>query len=283
MATLQYIHEGEMFADPGSPDSGFKSMNYFTTIDPFTEALRGPRMPSECWLYYDNISSIKIDRNTMSKTCRYFEVLLNGTYIEGRQPIIHLKLSDMFSYEAFACIIHYGNNNQFLPDPDKLDVYIEAIQLCVLWDYEDCKDLLMHHLATQLSVYTITDIMGVAMRHKYSLGNLIRACEEFERSVPFQTCIPESWVVRCAIDHDEDKPHHYMNCARLNLRKKIEAELEAEWIKSFWDEESTKYYKRNEEEIEQERMADTELRERRRFGLRGSEPPEYSNYYLNYL
>lgn len=236
---------------------------------------RGPSMPSECWLEYDSKKAIKIDRQKVASTCAYFDILLNGPYKEGRETVIDMKISNMFSYEAFACIINYANHGTFVRDPDAIDMHIEAIQLCILWDYVDCKEVIEYQLMAVINAHTITDLLGLAYRHKYALGRLKEACEEWERTVPYETSVPLNWTIRCIVDEHQKHPHHHMNCSFHTQEKKRRQEEEESFVKTFWNEDDVHLVWKTPQEIAEEEERAIDLREKRNAGFRGTNPYEY--------
>lgn len=178
-------------------------------------------MPRDCWISYDGIRSIKVDRSKIQKTCRYFELLLNSTFKEGSQTLVTMQLKGFVSYEAFSMIINYANDGSFLADPDKLDEHFEAIQLCILWGYEDFLRVLEIHLINQISYKTVIDIHGLARRHKTFLHDLEIACEAFDDTTIIGLEYPLLWPT-CAV---EDHPRHFYGYC-WHRERKPEQEVE---------------------------------------------------------
>lgn len=237
-------------------------------------------MPSDCWLYYNKKLAIKIDRQKVASSCRYFQVLLNGPYKEGRQTVINLHIADIVSYEAFSCLIRYANDGTFLADPDKLEVHIEAIQLCIILGYDKFKSVLEFHLMTQVCMNTLCDILGVALRHRQDLKRLIEYCENFEREVSVESFLLENTIPTCTLERHATRRHHYMNCAKTLRQEEMDmADYNVEPIDaSDW----TSF--RTEKEVEEEKSRMVDLREASSRRLRGSEPANsYLSKWCNYL
>ena len=187
-------------------------------------------MPRECWLSYNGIMSIKVDRHRVQRACRYFELLLNSTFKEGKQSIINMYFDESFSYEAFSMIVKYADSNTFIADPDKLEQYFEAIQLCMLWGYDDFMDVLEAHLIAQLSHETIIEIQGLANRHREHLSELDRHCREFDETKRIDLNYP-TWWPTCSI---EDHPRHYAGyCFASNKKPAQELEDQKDELSNY--------------------------------------------------
>lgn len=181
---------------------------------------RGPEMPRECWLTYSGTKSIRIDRHKVQNSCRYFELLLNSTFVEGRQSVINLEVKNLVSFEAFKIIITYANENRFIADPDLLNEHIQAIQLCIIWGYDEFMKVIEAHLISQLSFRTIIAIQGLAKRHKVFLCELERCCEEFDDLSRTSIDFPLMWPT-CPI---EGHRRHFAGYCAHKKRPEQEAE-----------------------------------------------------------
>lgn len=175
-----------------------------------TLATHKQSMPKEAWLTYNGLKSIKIDRYKVANSCFYFNRLLDGPFKESRESNIHINLGNMFSFEALDCIVKYADQGIFLRDPDKHDIYIEAIQLAILWAYDEFVEVVEEHFINHITLYNMTDLHGLARRHKFALQRLERACLAFEQKLgQYHSDTMRPWP-RCAIDgHGK---HSYINC-----------------------------------------------------------------------
>ena len=178
-------------------------------------------MPEECWLSYSGLKSLKINRRRVQSSCRYFELLLNGTFKEGREINVFLELKNLVSYEAFSHVVNYASHGTFIADPDSLGHHIQAVQLCILWGYEDFMRVLEAHLISQISYSTIIYIHGLAKRHKTYLTNLVEACEKFKGDIVWNGLsteslgfYPKNWPV-CAIEGHAR--HHASYCSHRRI------------------------------------------------------------------
>lgn len=164
-------------------------------------------MPREAWLSYNGIRAIKVDRNRMANTCQYFKCLLNGYFKESKQNVIDIWLGDLYSYQAFNCVISYANDNIFIPEVRNITLYIEAIQLAIFWGYEDFIELLENLFIRILDLENYLYLWGLSKRYLYYLQRLDDACDEFD--VNQQIDIGRRWP-RCPIDGHQR--HCYINC-----------------------------------------------------------------------
>lgn len=164
-------------------------------------------MSKECWLVYNGKKSIKVDRERISKSCTYFDRLLNGAFKEAHQHTIHINLGDMFSYEAFRCVIKLADEDIFIRDPNEWATHIEAIQLAIFWGFMEFVEIAEDHLMRQMSVPILVDLSALSRKYRTNLPNLYRVCEEFSKSMDERAL--RTWPRCCYKDHPK---HHYLNC-----------------------------------------------------------------------
>lgn len=164
-------------------------------------------MPNEAWLNYNGFRSIKVDRHRMAKTCSYFSCLLEGPFRESKQHVIKIILGNMFSFEAFDCVISYANDNIFIPDENKVALYMDAIQLAIYWGYEKFIDLVESYFISILSLDWFVDFMALVATDPYYLQKLDTALDKFDSNQARETRRP--WPI-CAINGHQN--HCYINC-----------------------------------------------------------------------
>lgn len=167
-------------------------------------------MPGEAYLVYNRRRSIKVDRKKLANSCFYFQRLLEGPFKESKQTCIDINLGNMFSFEAFDCIVRYANDGIFIKDPEKHNVYIQAIQLAILWSYDEFVEIMESHFIEQISLETMTDFHGLAVRHKFHLSRLEEECIKFSKSLTTGSVL-RAWP-RCPIPGHG--PHHYSSCPK---------------------------------------------------------------------
>lgn len=122
-----------------------------------------------------------------------------------------MNFGNMFSYKAFDCVIRYADESIFIRDPELIDLHIEAVQLGILWVYDEFVEVVEAHLIEQISLDTLTDLHGLAKRHSLVLGRLEEACKQYEE-ISISLDMPRNWS-RCHIDGHSN--HHYINCRPL--------------------------------------------------------------------
>lgn len=162
-------------------------------------------------LVLDDKYQLTASRNKLAKSCFYFQRLLSGPYREAGQARVKIQSQGLFSFEAFELVVKYADENLFLRDTDNPNLYLDALELAVLWSYDELVDLIQAHLADCLSRDTADDIHMAA--NEYNLEELQQKCIEFERLLEqSKGMIRRKWGL-CPLDgHANKNRHHYDSC-----------------------------------------------------------------------
>lgn len=165
----------------------------------------------ETLLIYSDGRSIKINRKKVATSCKYFEHLLEGDFKESRQHSVRIGIGDMFSFEAFECLVAFANDGvlrTYRPDSTQHVLYMEAIQLAMIWDYRSFVEVVEKYFIDHILIATLVDLSTLARRNRSDLPKLYQACEDFNQQMERrQLCLKWS---RCSVDGHE---HHYIDCS----------------------------------------------------------------------